>query len=535
MFKRKWKLSSIIIIFVCLVVLLSLLITDLLISNITTQRIQDDQEEKAQIVSRTVAESKIVKEGLLDDQAAQSIQNYTSEVQTITDMMFIVVLDMEGIRKSHPDPDLIGKRFVGGDEEVVLQGDEHISTSEGTLGDSLRAFTPVYDNNNNQIGAVVVGISLEQVQSALLQGHLNILKGTVFGLLAGILGAILVAKYIKRMLFGLEPYAISKLLEERSTMLQSVHEGIVAVDQDKNITLVNKSALRIFKLAGLSEEPVGMKISDYMPSSRLDRVLKTGKPERDEEQILNGVSILVNREPLIVDDQVIGAISTFRDMTEMNHLAKQLTGIRTYAESLRAQSHEFMNRLHVIFGMVQLEAYDELMEFIRKLVDHNNKEVDMVTKSIKDPVLAGFLMGKISYAREENVELIVKSYSTIEEIFEPEVNHELITIIGNLVDNAIQALADCEKKIIELRLKDEGGRLFIKVEDTGPGIKNENSAVIFEKGYSTKGEDRGFGLYLVKKSIERLNGSLTVKSSAEGTVFSAEIQYDTTRVGIEHD
>jgi two-component system, CitB family, sensor histidine kinase MalK len=534
MLKRQWKLSSIIIIFVCLVVLLSLLITDLLISNSTTQKIQDNQEEKAQIVSRTVAESKIVKEGLLDEQEAQSIQDYTTEVQTITDMMFIVVMDMEGIRKSHPDPDLIGNKFVGGDEKEVLQGNEHISTSQGTLGNSLRAFTPVYDHNHNQIGAVAVGISLEQVQSALFEGHRNILKGTAFGILAGILGAVLLAKYIKKMLFGLEPHAISKLLEERNTMLQSVHEGIVAVDQDKNITLVNKSARRIFKMAGLSEEPVGMKISDYMPSSKLDRVLQTGKPERDEEQILNGVSILVNREPLIVNNQVIGAISTFRDMTEVNHLAKQLTGIRTYAESLRAQSHEFMNRLHVIFGMVQLEAYDELMEFIRKLVDHNNQEVDMVTKSIKDPVLAGFLMGKISYAREENVELIVRSDPTIEKIFGAEITHELITIIGNLIDNAIEALAECEKKIIELRLRDEESRLFIEVQDTGPGIKGENEAGIFEKGYSTKGDDRGFGLYLVKKSIERLNGSLTVHSSPEGTVFNAELQYD-TRVGIEHD
>ncbi|WP_421378823.1 DcuS/MalK family sensor histidine kinase [Bacillus salacetis] len=535
MLKEPFKLSTIIIFFVCLVVLSSLLITDLLISNTTTERIRGNQEEKAQIVSRTVAESQIVKEGLLSKDKAPAIQDYTSEVQSITDMMFIVVMDMQGVRKSHPNPELIGKRFVGGDEAEVLKGNEHISISKGTLGQSLRAFTPVYDNEDNQIGAVAVGISLEQVQSSLSEGHQNIIKGTVFGIIAGIIGAFLLAKYIKRMLFGLEPYAISKLLEERSTMLQSVHEGIVAVDQEKNITLVNKSALRIFKMAGLSDQPVGMKISDYMPSSKLDRVLQTGKPERDEEQVLNGVSILVNREPLIVNNQVIGAISTFRDMTEVNHLAKQLTGVRTYAETLRAQSHEFMNRLHVIFGMVQLEAYDELMEFIRKLVDHNNEEIDMVAKSIRDPVLAGFLMGKISYAREENVELIVKSEAPIEQIFEPEVTHELITIIGNLIDNAIEALTESEKKVIELSLTAQNGRLSIQVEDTGPGIEDVKGAAIFKKGYSTKGEDRGFGLYLVNKSIERLKGGMTVKSSPEGTVFNAEIIYETTRDGIEDD
>jgi two-component system, CitB family, sensor histidine kinase MalK len=535
MSKKPYKLSTIIILFVCLVVLSSLLITDLLISNTTTERIKDNQEEKAQIVSRTVAESEIVKEGLLSKENAGAIQGYSNEVQAITDMMFIVVMDMEGIRMSHPNPELIGKKFVGGDDKEVLQGNEHISTSKGTLGDSLRAFTPIYDDENNQIGAVAVGISLAQVKSALSQGHRNIITGTVFGIFAGILGAVLLAGYIKRMLFGLEPYAISKLLEERSTMLQSVHEGIVAVDEEKNITLVNKSALKIFKKAGLSEEPVGLKIPEYMPSTKLDRVLKTGKAERDEEQILNGVSILVNREPIIVDNRVIGAISSFRDMTEVNHLAKQLTGIRTYAETLRAQSHEFMNRLHVIFGMVQLEAYDELLEFIRRLVDHNNQEIDMVTNTIKDPVLAGFLMGKISYAREENVQLSVKSNTTIPHIFEAEITHELITIIGNLIDNAIEALSESQKKIIELRLKDHDGRLSIRVKDTGPGIDDKAKETIFEKGYSSKGEDRGFGLYLVRRSIERLNGSLKVHSTPDGTVFDGEILYETTRDGIEDD
>ncbi|EDL66123.1 DcuS/MalK family sensor histidine kinase [Bacillus sp. SG-1] len=533
--KRQFKLSTIIIVFVCLVVLSSLLVTDLLISNTTTERIRDNQEEKAQIVSRTVAESQIVKEGLLSEEKAQAIQGYTSEVQTITDMMFIVVMDMEGIRKSHPNPQMIGKSFVGGDEKEVLKGNEHISVSKGTLGDSLRAFTPVYDDNHNQIGAVAVGISLEQVESALSLGHKNIIMGTVLGILAGIIGAVLLARYIKKMLFGLEPYAISKLLEERSTMLQSVHEGIVAVDHEKKITLVNKSALRIFKMAGLSGEPIGMKISDYMPSSKLDRVLLTGKPERDEELILNGVSVLVNREPLIVNNRVIGAISTFRDMTEVNHLAKQLTGIRTYAETLRAQSHEFMNRLHVIFGMVQLEAYDELMEYIRKLVAHNNQEIDMVTKSITDPVLAGFLMGKISYAREENVELTVKSDSTITSMFGSEITHELITIIGNLIDNAIEAVTESEEKRIDLRMKDVDGRLYITVKDSGPGIDEEKKEAIFKKGYSTKGYDRGFGLYLVRKSIEKLNGKLTVDSRPGGTVFDAVIVYDTKRDGIEND
>ena len=372
--KRRLKLSTIITLFGCIVVLVSLLVTDLLISSATNERVRAYQEEKAQIVSRTVAESIIVKESLGAKEKSEAIQTYTQEIQTLTEMMFVVVMDMDGIRYTHPNPDMIGERFSGGDEQVVLQGKEYVSVSEGTLGDSLRAFTPIYDSDRSQIGAVAVGISLEIVELALSQSHLKIIEGSLLGIIVGIIGALLLARYIKRMLFGLEPYEISKLLEERNTMLQSVHEGILAVDENQRITLANKSALHMFKKAGLSDQPIGRKITDYMPNTKLDRVLETGESERDEEQTLNGISILTNREPLVVNNKVVGAISTFRDKTEVNQLAKQLTGVRTYVEALRAQSHEFMNRLHVIFGLVQMEAYDELEAFIRKITDNHNQQ-----------------------------------------------------------------------------------------------------------------------------------------------------------------
>ncbi|MRI64731.1 two-component system sensor histidine kinase DcuS [Gracilibacillus thailandensis] len=531
--KRPFKLSVIITLFGCIVVLLSLLVTDLLISNTTSERIRDNQEEKAQIVSRTVAKSEIVKASLLQKEKTEAIQAYTQEVQTITEMMFVVVMDIEGIRYTHPNPEMIGEYFKGGDEKAVLQGEEYVSVSEGTLGDSLRSFTPIYDDNGNQIGAVAVGISLDNVEFALSQGHQNIMKGSLLGIIVGIIGAFLLAKYIKRMLFGLEPYQISKLLEERSTMLQSVHEGILAVDDDLRITLVNKSALHLFKKAGLSDQPIGMKITDYMPNTKLDRVIETGESERNEEQTLNGISILTNREPLIVNNKVVGAISTFRDKTEVNQLAKQLTGVRTYVEALRAQSHEFMNRLHVILGMVQMGAYDELLPFIRKIIDMNNQEAAVITKTIKDPVLAGFLIGKMSYARERNVTFKISNDSRIDEALSLETSQELITIIGNLVDNAIEALTTSVEKKIALQLKKNHGKLSITVSDSGPGISAENTEKIFKKGFSSKGSNRGFGLYLMNQSIEKLNGELKMSTNKRGTTFNVVLDYAAMRDGMQ--
>jgi two-component system, CitB family, sensor histidine kinase MalK len=523
----KFKLSTIIIFFVCLVVLVSLMITDLLISSTVSENIRKHQEEKARIVSRSIATSHIIIESLEDDTRTNEIQEYTKDIQAATDMMFIVVMDMNGIRKSHPNPEKIGKHFVGGDEEEALKGKEYVSNSQGTLGESLRAFTPIYNKSGKQIGVTAVGISLERVEAALGKSHRSILTVTVLGLLVGIIGAILLARYIKRILFGLEPFAIAKIFVERSTMLQSVHEGIIAVDKEQTITLVNRSARQIFKKAGLSQDPVGLKIYEYLPSTGLDQVLETGNPKLDEEQTINGISILVNRVPLIVNGEVVGAISTFRDKTDVKQLAEQLTGVKTYAEALRAQSHEFMNRLHVILGMVQMKYYDELSEYIRTLVGHQNKELGTITQHIKDPALAGFLMGKLSYAREENVELLIEMNTLIPEPKKPQITHELITILGNLIDNAIEAMGESSEKTLEVNLHYHDQFLTLEVLDSGPGIPEEIQNRILEKGYSTKGENRGYGLYLVSKCIENLCGEMIIDSKLLlGTEIHIRIPYE---------
>ncbi|MBM7587278.1 CitB family two-component system sensor histidine kinase MalK [Bacillus pakistanensis] len=532
MLRQRWKLHTMITFLVCLVVLVSLLVTDLLISTTINDQLEESLEEKAKVISKTVAKSRIVKNGLQNEEHAREIQEYSTDIRKATNVLFIVVFDMNGIRKSHPNPERIGEKFVGGDEKSVLEGKEYISVSEGTLGKSLRAFAPVYDENHKQIGAVAVGISLEKVDEAIDLGHENIIIGSIIGILVGIVGAYIVARYIKKILFGLEPLAIAKILEERNTMLQSVHEGVIAVDQDSTITLVNKSAIRMFKRAGLSGNPIGMRVEDYIPTFEIESVLRTGKPELDKEQSINGISILVNRVPLIVNKQVVGAISTFRDKTEMNQLAEQLTGVRTYAEALRAQSHEFMNKLHVILGMVRMGYKDELTDFIHTLVDHRNHEVGHVTKNIKDPALAGFIMGKLSYGREENVDLSIVTKSVIPEPKHSETTHEVITVLGNLMDNAIEAVAQSNRKAIEVTLTYSQQHLFINVSDSGPGLSKEMVDHVFEKGFSTKGPNRGYGLYLVRKSIEKLGGEITIQlKPSNGISINVGVPFETQTGG----
>jgi CitB family two-component system sensor histidine kinase MalK len=524
--KGRWSLQSVIIIFVCIVVTVSLLITDLLISSRVAQETKESQAEKARNAARMVAHSPLVIDAMSGKRDEKDIQLFANEMRKATNVYFIVVMDMKGIRKSHPDSKKVGKRFEGGDEGPVLKGKEHESIAKGSLGRSLRYFTPIKDAKGKQLGAVAVGISLDNVEKAVNKSRTAIFIGTLIGIFIGIIGAVILAGYIKKILLGLEPFAIAKLLEERSAMLQSVREGIVAVDQESNITLVNRAALKLFEKAGLPDNPIGTNIEEYMATTRLNDLLVSGQAELDEEQNLNGMTILTNRVPVIVENKVVGAIATFRDKTEIQMLAEQLTGVRIYADALRAQAHEFMNKLHVILGMAHMGYYDKVVEYIHETVNHRQGEIGFVTKKIKDPVLAGFLIGKLSNARESGVELSVSCEHPLPLPAVSDVTHELITLVGNLIDNAIDAVNHCKNKKISVEFEYGDDILTIEVKDTGTGMSEEVQNQIFKKGYSTKGETRGLGLYLVSQAISKLEGELILFSkTGKGTTFTVYVPY----------
>lgn len=521
--KRLWNLWKTITLLVCTVVIFSLLVTDILISHNVERTTEDSQAEKAKTIAHIVANDSIVIDGLIGKADITAIQTYTNRILKNTGVQFIVVMDMNGIRKSHPNPQKIGHHFIGGDEGPALKGKEHVSLAEGTLGISMRVFVPVFSETGEQLGAVAVGISADNVKERVKESRHIIYIGVGVGVLVGIIGAILLARHIKKSLFGLEPHRIAKILEERNTMLQSVKEGIIAVDKEANVTLINNEAKRLFKKSGLEEDFIGKDVELYMPNSRIKEVLQTGEVQLNEEQNIYGITIVTNRVPLYVKGEIVGAIATFRDKTEIRKLAEELTGIRLYAEALRAQSHEFMNKMHVVLGLTHMKQYEELQKYISGMVSEHQYEIGGIMKRIKSPVFAGFLLGKLSYAREKNIKLIISEDSYMPEIEDESITHELITIVGNLIDNALEAVANCEKKQVEVEIQ-YGDTLIITVQDTGKGIQEEEIGALFTKGYSTKGDNRGYGLYLVTESIQRINGEIHVYSLVgKGTTITIEI------------
>ncbi|OYD07340.1 DcuS/MalK family sensor histidine kinase [Paludifilum halophilum] len=520
------SLQKVITLFVCTVVILSLTVTGILIGEEVTDETKKYLSDKAINIARTVARSPLVIEALEHKQDEKNIQSYAEEVRKITDVRFIVVMDMNHIRKSHPDKEKIGKRFIGGDEARAMKGKSYTSVAEGTLGTSFRAFVPVKNREGQQVGVVAVGIMMNRVEEAIINSTHIIYVAIGVGLIIGILGAWILARKIKGILFGLEPFQIANLLQERNAMLESVREGIVAVDRESRIVLANSEAVRLFHRAGMNHQPIGENIEDYLPQSRLRHVVEGETPEFDREVTLNGLTLLVNRVPVKVDGHTVAALATFRDKTEIKKLAEQLTGVKMYAEALRVKTHEFMNKLHVILGLVQMRELDRLSSYIQQLTDHYHMEAGSVSQLVREPILAGFLLSKLSYARERGVQLNLSGNGVWPRPEDPGIVDEWVTIFGNLIDNAMEAVEDCEQKEIDVSLETTDSTLSLSVTDTGKGISDDQKEKIFEKGFSTKGENRGYGLNLVRISVEKLGGTLTHIPIDSGTKILVTLPFE---------
>lgn len=521
------SLRTTITLMICGVVALVLLIVYALFGMKVAALTKEALQNKAVTVARTVSKTPTVIEELEGKGDAAAIQRFADHILKSNDVQFVVVMDMNGIRHTHPDPAMIGHHFIGGDEIEALHGKESVSIAEGSLGKSVRAFSPIYGMDGGQIGAVAVGISLDLVETAVNQNEWIIYLGILLGGVMGIAGAVLLAYQIKKMMFGMEPRAIAKLLEERSAMLQNAREGILAVDRDLKISLANKEARRLMNLIGINDDPIDHLVGDIWPQLLMGKVLETGEPLQDMEVEQNGITLLVNVVPVRVGRQIEGVIASFRDKTEISVLMERLSGISMYADTLRAQTHEFMNKLHVIMGLTHMQQYDRLEQYLTGTVLHFHNETDSVIQLVKDPVMAGFLLGKQSRGREAGVKIEFLDDGVLPEAVNPNVSQELVTIVGNLLENALEASLGSENKVIRIGFQYTNHTLTIRVVDYGIGIPEDEAKRMYEQGYSTKGKDRGFGLYLVKKSLVKLGGSISwVSDERQGTEFTVQLPYE---------
>ncbi len=386
----------------------------------------------------------------------------------------------------------------------------------------------VKNEKNETIGYVVTGYSDEIVNNSTIDAVLFLLAMTLLGLIVGIFGAIYLAKRIKAVLFGFEPEEIARLLQERNIILDSVREGIININANERITLVNSEAHLLLKQAGISDinELFGKSARDLLKRIPLDDIIKEGKTLVDVSAKIGSTVFILTAVPLLEDKTIIGAVLTFRKKSVVEEMANQLTGFKNYATALRAQTHEFMNKMHVIMGLIDMKAYDELKNFTQEIAYNRQSEVSYVVTRLKDITLSGFILGKISRSRELDIDFSLTDESELHgELDVPSV-HDVVLIAGNIIENAFDALKNFEgERIVNLSILDFDREIVIVVEDSGPGMSEETRKQIFQRGFSSKGESgHGFGLYLVQQSINSLNGTITVESApGEGSTFTVRL------------
>ncbi|MHB0927368.1 MAG: ATP-binding protein [Candidatus Nanopelagicales bacterium] len=496
---------------------------------VTSQRIRGELDHQAAVksldIARSVAATPEITAAFDSPSPASIIDPLVETIRRSTGAAFIVVANREGIRYSHPNPRLIGTSLLhdpGENPQAVLAGHPFLGVQSGSLGRSMRAKLPLRNTQGQIIGLVSVGVLERRVSAEMGQELSTFALPPLLALLLGLIGAVMLARRVKSQTFGLEPAEIGALLEQREAMLHGVREGAITVTSAGMVTLINDEARRLLDIDG---DAVGRELATLLPEGRIREVLTSAAEARDEVIVLGSLVLLVSRIPVFVRAREIGAIITLRDRTELESLGRELDDTRAFADGLRAQEHEFSNRLHVIGGLIELGRYAEAVRYIdlqSKL--HQDLAATLIGHK-GDPLISGLLIGKVAVASERGVDLRISSNTEFPEaLADPDA---VVTILGNLIDNAIDAAATSAQAIVEVSLNVVADQLILRVHDSGPGVDPEVAEAMFTDGFSTKPprpgvRRRGLGMALVRMQVDALGASISVEN-VDGALITVSI------------
>ncbi|WP_406944769.1 ATP-binding protein [Halobacillus sp. SY10] len=505
------------------IVLFSIVIGGIVIIGNTIESREKSLGEHALVTGRTVANLPALKNHLSEPEGWDEINPVVDRIRTINNSDYIVVLNMNRVRFSHPIEDKLGTLSSGKDEGPAFAEHSYTTKAQGDAGVAVRVFVPVMNEDHEQIGVVIVGNLLPSITEILSDMKREIFFILFLTSLFGVIGSWFLARHLKEQTYRLEPYEIVQLLVERTATFQAMNEGIIAVDKNSHISIVNEKAKEILDLKG---DYLNKPIQHVVPEMRLHHVLASGETAFNEEIRYGSAIIFSTRVPIRVEKEVIGAVMVFQDRTNITKLAEELTGVKAFVDALRVQNHEHLNKLHTIAGLIQLDQKEQALNFVFETSEKHEKLSRMLVHKFKDYSLAGLLISKVSRGRELGIDVSIDENSTLESYPPLLDQHDFVLIIGNLVENAFDALHSNhrEEKWVNLSILQDRHQCTVMVEDNGEGISDEQKERIFQKGYSTKGDQgSGIGLYLVKNIVDKGYGELEVVSRiGEGTSFVIE-------------
>ncbi|MFJ5531153.1 ATP-binding protein [Streptomyces sp. NPDC093261] len=489
---------------------------------------QEAAGRQAMAVARSVADAPSVRTAIRTPDPTRTLQPYASQVQRHTGVDFVTIMNPQGIRWTHPNPSLIGERFLGHTARA-LKGESFTETYTGTLGPSVRAVTPIRDGGRI-VGLVSAGIKVDTV-SARLREQVTTLVSVAGGALAlGAVGTYVVNARLRRTTHGMNATELSRMHDYHQAALHAVREGLLMLDGRFRVALINDGGQ---ELLGVSGEVVGRSVAGLGLPAPLTGALLSSEPRVDEVHLTATRVLVVNTSPVSGGERR-GTVVTLRDVTELQSLMGELDSERGFTQALRSQAHEAANRLHTVVSLIELGRAEEAVDFATAELELAQTLTDQVVAAVNEPVLAALLLGKAAQANERGVELVVSEASRIDDgLLPPSLPpRDLVTILGNLIDNAVDAAQGSEGGRATVTARVDGAELVLRVSDTGAGVDPAHAEAVFRRGWSTKPAaapgGRGLGLALVRQTVRRHKGTLTVSEAAGGGAeFEARIPLPT--------
>ena len=542
---RRYPLKTRMVLILGLIALLQTGALGLFALHYLASALEEQMGERALHVAKTIASiPQVIK--AVEARDSSELQPLSLTLADRTQARFVVIGDRNGLRLAHPLSERLGYSMAEDDDDdftpTLAYGLAQVTRAEGSLGLSMRARAPIYDLAGEKIiGLVSVGYLLDRVEIFINRYRLTLVMVILAAFAFSVATAVWFASHFKKAIFGLEPEQIGRLFQERNATLQSIREGIIAINAEGLITTINEAARTILDLPD-QRSLLGQPIAQVLPYSRMPEVLSNDVAQFDQEVRVGDLELIVNRVPLHQNGRVTGVVSSFRRKDELHQLARKLSHIQQYADSLRSQAHEYSNKLHTIAGLIQIGASEEALALIGQETRDHQALIHLLVEAVPDPVLAGCLLGKYNRARELGLYLEIDPDSRMLDLPHWIPREQLVSIIGNLLDNAFEATLGYSGpgQSILLSMTDLGDDLIFEIEDRGPGIPDEQQHLIFTKGFTSKAEaGHGLGLHLVSNLIQQLNGTITIdpgeQDGSRFTVYIPKRQHPSQPAGVPHE
>ena len=515
-----------------IILVVSLTIILAIIGIVTNIKFEKDKTDRnLQNISETIATSPSFMENDIQNGTAQdqvNLMRYLDSLKkSLYDVDVISIVNKNNQRFYHTNHSLIGTQYDGEQPDFSpVEKTFYIVNTNGPSGAQRRAYSALYSETGEYLGFIMVIILTEHVNENITQIITTYAILAVVAIVIELFITSRISKSIKNSLLGYEPDTISAMYLVRDNILESLKEGVIAVDKNGTILFTNNSAVKMLDKSSTATEFIGKNIEQIKNGNVIKTVLNGSEKEFGiQGQRMDGTDVIIDRIPIKHEEDPIDTICILHDRAEYTKLMEDLAGTRYLVDSMRANNHDFTNKLHVILGLIQMEMYDQATSYIENITMVQRASISKIMNCISEPALAALLIGKTARAAELNVKFTLRDGSHFSNTDMHIPTEVLITVIGNLIENAFESMnakepnpSNPNELIIGLFSKEDS--ILITVDDTGLGISEENKQRIFENGFSTKGENRGTGLYQVKTMVENLGGLITVDSQENvGTSF----------------